>query len=85
MYLASSKVTIKIVNTNLTNNTACRGGNMAVLFYDFASVAISNTLFNKGHSSEGGGMYVFFMNPFHADNYYENMKAISASKWNYVC
>ena len=53
--LSSSRVTINITNVNLTQNRGCMGGNMYVGLEKSASVTISHTSFNEGHSVYGGG------------------------------
>ena len=64
LYLGSAKVTIDIVNTNFSQNIGCNGGNMAILFFKFASVILTTVQFEGGKASYGGGMYVTFQNSF---------------------
>ncbi len=74
LFLGNSKLTLDIANTNLSQNTGCNGGNMAVLFFQFASVTISHTRFIGGYSSYGGGAYVSFENSF-LDSLYNNISS----------
>ncbi len=52
LFIGSAKLTIDIVHLNLTRNKGCMGGNMAVLFFDFAPVTISDTIFSDGEDAK---------------------------------
>ena len=64
LFLGSSKLSLYIVNTSLSQNTGCNGGNMAIVLFKFTSVTISQTKIDRGHSKFGGGVYVTFENSF---------------------
>ena len=74
LVLENSKITVDVINTNLTQNRGHSGGNMAVYFHDSASVTISNSTFNEGKSHRGGGVYVQIH--FNIDNYSTNKLVI---------
>ena len=52
LLLGNSRVSVDIINTNLSRNSGCLGGNMAVLMTQFASVTISHVNFNEGHADK---------------------------------
>ncbi len=68
-HLESLKIIINIDNTTFMQSRGNLGGNMAILFYSFASVTISNTIFNGGHAPNGGGLYVAFEKSIRDDKY----------------
>ena len=93
VFLGSLKLTLNIVNTNFSNNRGCYGGNIGIIFFDFATVTISHTNFNDGYSLLGGGMHVSFKNSYLNKAYrnisYSNLLSITESTFtrnigNYV-
>lgn len=65
LVLGSPELVLNITNTNFTKNwssgQACPGGNMAIYFYDSASVTLSRVHFREGRSDlVGGGLFVQF-------------------------
>ena len=70
LFHGNPNLTVEIMDTILSHNTGCYGGNIAVLLFDFrpdngtSMVTITNTTFTNGQSRNGGGLYISFENSF---------------------
>ena len=75
LFHGNPNLTVTIIDTALSGNTGCNGGNMALLFFDIRytdympMVSITRTNFTSGKSHIGGGFYLSFENSF-ADRKY---------------
>ena len=65
LVLGSAELTVDITKSNFTRNKSsgivCSGANMAVYFYESATLTISQAIFQEGYSDQtGGGLFVQF-------------------------
>ena len=70
LFLGNKNLTVNITNSNMSNNTGCNGGNMALLMlaYNIKSpvetVNVESSSFANGRAYIGGGLYVTFEDSF---------------------
>lgn len=67
LFLNNSNVSAIISSTNLSNNTGCTGGNMALVLaaYSNFTVTIEDTNFSYGKAYVGGGLSMTAQDSFH--------------------
>ena len=72
LFLGNDKLTVNITNSNMSNNTGCNGGNMALLMLAYNSllptVNIEGSRFVNGSANIGGGLYINFEDSFQSNH-----------------
>ena len=72
--LRRANVSIELTELFFTNNSGCRGGNLAIVFntsYQFTGqVNLSNSQIHNGIATFGGGLYIFYLSAQQYDNHY---------------
>ena len=73
--LRHSNVLVSLTHLYFTNNSGCRGGNLAIIFNTSSPfsghVTLQNTFIRNGIATYGGGLYIFYLSipSYDHDNY----------------
>ena len=84
--LRRSSVLVNLTHLYFTNNSGCRGGNLAIVFNTSTPfsghVILKNTSIQNGIATYGGGLYIFYLSVpnYYRGNYCHSLESISTSE-----